>query len=163
MGVHMITRVKQFYRAITANLRDEDIDFIEGHLNKDEQDLFFKLRLGEQYHSLQVAYGCFTKEPNNEVLIKAALLHDIGKIGSNLTTINKSLVVIVKALKLNKNLLPTFLKEALNFQLQHPERGYMQLKSIKVQEEVLELVRYHHTIGYINENVELLKQQDELN
>ena len=159
----MIKRIKQFYRAISASITDKDILFINNYLNPKENELFFKLRVSEQYHSLQVAYGCHSSKPNNTTLIKAALLHDIGKLGSNLTTINKSLVVIVKRLGVEEKWLPVFLRKALNYQLQHPKHGYYLLKEIQCREEILQLVKNHHQEGYQEDDINLLRYYDEEN
>lgn len=140
----MIYRVKQFFQGLFANISKEDRAFINKYLNQDEQVLFFKLRLNEQYHSLKVAYGCCGCEPNNRSLIRAALLHDVGKLGSNLNLINKSLVVLLTKFHLEEGKLPSFLKKAVYFKKHHPELGYKMLLSYEIDTHELELIRQHH-------------------
>ncbi|AKL96263.1 HDIG domain-containing protein [Clostridium aceticum] len=149
----MIYRIKQFFQGATAKIYDEDINFINKYLSTEEKNLFFQLRKGEQRHCLNVAYGCHQEEPNHLNLIKAALLHDIGKIGSNLTLINKSFVVILQKLSLKENILPPFLKKALHYKNNHAEIGYQLLLHLGLDEQVLYLVRNHHV-----ENIEGLKE-----
>ncbi|WDU82896.1 HD domain-containing protein [Caloramator sp. Dgby_cultured_2] len=95
----MLYRVKQFLRAITAKLTEDDYRFINFYLNERERQLFYSLSKSEQYHSINVA-RCVLETSIKEgcydiILIKAALLHDIGKIDSGLNPITKSIMVIL--------------------------------------------------------------------
>lgn len=120
----MIYRVKQFFQGLFATINEEDKTFINQYLNEKERDFFFKLRLSEQYHSLKVSYGCLKEDPSNVSLIRAGLLHDIGKLGSNLHLINKSLVVLVIKFKIDTKRLPLFLQKAIHYKKNHAELGY---------------------------------------
>ncbi|AOY78103.1 HD domain-containing protein [Clostridium formicaceticum] len=141
----MLYRIKQFFQGVTAKIYDEDIVFIKSHLSEKEQNLFFQLRKSEQRHCLNVAYGCHQEAPQNPDLVKAALLHDIGKIGSNLTLVNKSFVVIIQKLKLKGKMLPPFLQKALHYKNNHAELGYQLLLKLQLNDRILFLVRNHHT------------------
>ena len=153
-------RVKQFFQGLFAKVNNEDKDFIKRYLNE-EENLFFQLRISEQYHSLKVAYGCLQSQPENRMLIRAALLHDIGKIGSNLHLINKSLVVLIKKFKIDKGKLPSFLKKAIYYKEEHPEIGYKLLLSYSVDEPILELVKNHHVFNEnYGEEMKTLKHYD---
>lgn len=140
----MIYRVKQFFQGLTAKLYDEDFHFINQYLTPQEQNLFFQLRKSEQRHSLNVAYGCHTDAPDETTLIKAALLHDIGKIGSNLTLVNKAFAVIFDKISLKVFIMPNFLKEAIYYKSHHAELGYELLLKLAIEEKVLLLVKNHH-------------------
>ncbi|SDK07905.1 HD domain-containing protein [Natronincola ferrireducens] len=140
----MFYRGKQFFQGLTAKIHERDLDFIEIYLSPEEKELFSQLRKSEQRHSLNVAYGCQEKVPHDRELIQAALLHDIGKIGSNLTLMNKSFVVLAQALKLPHQVLPSFLKKAMYFKNYHAELGYRLLNNLPLSEKVLFLVRNHH-------------------
>ncbi|ABR49811.1 putative metal dependent phosphohydrolase [Alkaliphilus metalliredigens QYMF] len=160
----MLYRVKQFTQGVTAKVLEEDHAFIERHLNTQESALFYELRISEQRHSLNVAYGCQSNSPQNIMLIRGALLHDIGKIGSNLTLLNKSFVVMAIKLNLKESLLPSFVKKALYFKYHHPLLGYEMLKSIELEEDILRLVRDHHLPNEDHwEPMTILQHFDELN
>jgi len=141
----MLYRIRQFFHGINATISSDDTNFINSYLTNEEQDLFYKLRISEQRHCLNVANGCKKDIPNKTWFIKAALLHDIGKIGSNLTLINKSFVVIAMALNLKENNMPSFLREALYYKQNHAKLGYNLLKNIVTDERVLCIIKNHHT------------------
>ncbi|QUH25778.1 HD domain-containing protein [Serpentinicella alkaliphila] len=160
----MIYRIRQFINGINAKIYNEDKIFIEKYLNNKEQELFYKLRLSEQRHSLNVAYGCNKEMSANSTLIKAALLHDIGKISSNLSIINKSLVVISIALKIKDSYLPIFLRQALNYKLNHGHLGYELLKNLVSDEKMLMLIKHHHyPDDYMIPEMQVLIKYDDLN
>lgn len=160
----MIYRIRQFINGINAKIYKEDKTFIEKYLDSNEQELFYKLRVSEQRHSLNVSYGCYKEMSDNTTLIKAALLHDIGKIDSNLSIINKSLVVVFMALSIKDSYLPTFLRQAINYKLNHGQLGYELLKNIVFDEKVLMLIKYHHyPEKYMTPEMQILVTHDNLN
>ncbi len=140
----MIYRIKQFYRGLFAKVTLEDQQFLKKHLSKQEICLFRRLRIGEQRHCLNIAYDCLAINEHNPTLIKAALLHDVGKVQSNLTLINKAFVVLVIKLNIPGKMLPQFIKEALYYKKHHPELGAKILEKIGTQSPVIFLTRYHH-------------------
>lgn len=140
----MIYRIKQFYRGLFARVTPEDQQFLRRHLNDREIFLFRRLRVGEQRHCLNIAYDCLSVKKNDTTLIKAALLHDVGKIESNLTLANKSLVVLIIKLNVPEKLLPKFLHKALYYKIHHPKLGAEFLKEIGTEAPVIFLTRYHH-------------------
>lgn len=179
-------RIKQFIRGIFARITSEDRAFIQIYLSQEEALLFQSLRVGEQRHSLNIAYNCLEESPNNPVLIKAALLHDVGKINSNLTLIHKSLVVLVLKLPIPEGILPGFIQKSLYYKRQHPNLGAEILENIGTEASVVFLTRHHHrdlrtpytfweTTGYnhegkskenlehLLENLALLQKYDEKN
>lgn len=140
----MIYRVKQFFQGLSAHIKEGDRCFIAKYLNQEEQALFYQLRRNEQYHSLKVAYGCFGAKPKNRRLIRAALLHDIGKLGSNLNLINKSLVVLAEGVRLKSERLPKFLQRAMYYKKQHPDLGCRLLQPYKLDAYEYLLIKNHH-------------------
>ena len=106
-------RVKQFYINVVDKMTEKDYDYIKEILNSKELELFMKLSKSEQKHSIRIAkdieFSLDNKETydedilkNRNVLIKSALLHDIGKITKRLNVIDKSIIVILnKLLKVN--------------------------------------------------------------
>lgn len=120
----MIYRVKQFFWGLTARVPKEDISLVNNYLNEKERKLFFKLPGNEQVHSIKVAREVIYESSKLEVkdisLVKAAFLHDIGKIDSGLNIFNKSVIVILN--KLAPKLLLKLIKlKAVNTYYNHPE------------------------------------------
>ena len=99
-------RVKQFYVNVTDKMTEKDYDYANEILNKKELELFMKLSKSEQKHSIRIAKDIEFIIDNNEtddeeilknrnLLMKSALLHDIGKITKRLNVIDKSIIVIL--------------------------------------------------------------------
>lgn len=134
----MFYRVRQFFWAATANVKDDDKEFIDNYLNKNEKDLFYSQKISQQYHSIKVAKGvleeCLKKDMYDIILIKAALLHDIGKLNNNLNIIEKSTIIILNRLfpRLSKKIIT---HKRIRKYYNHPEVG----------------------IGYLNTDSEYLK------
>ncbi|MBD8047006.1 HD domain-containing protein, partial [Clostridium faecium] len=97
-----IYRVKQFFKAITAKITEEDIEFFNRYLKPFEIELFNKLKVYDKKHCINVAKDIFEEtkrislnDYDTNTLIKAGLLHDIGKVYRSLNPIEKSIVVIL--------------------------------------------------------------------
>lgn len=106
-------RVKQFYVNVTDKMTEKDYDYANEILNKKELELFMKLSKSEQKHSIRIAKDIEFIIDNNEtddeeilknrnLLMKSALLHDIGKITKRLNVIDKSIIVILNKLTKGK-------------------------------------------------------------
>lgn len=156
----LMYRIKQFYFNITANMDYKDKQFVKLHLNKVELNLFNKLSVGEQKHSVKVAYDilkyCDNMECNKERLVKLGLLHDIGKIYCKINVIEKSMLVILdkvisrKMKKINKS------KKIYTF-YNHGIIGYKILKNMNYDDKFLYAIKNHHTKdNYENEELKLL-------
>ena len=94
-------RVKQFYRAITANLSADDNKYVLTHLTPQEQKLFFAMDVVDQYHAIHVAYTieriaiADKQGVDHEFLIRCALLHDIGRVKGDMSILGKVFVVLI--------------------------------------------------------------------
>lgn len=97
----MIKRVKQFFRALAAQVTAEDGKYISSHLSSDEQKLFFAMSIPDQCHSLRVAYTIERlviedkKNIDREFLIRCALLHDVGRVKGDMSIAGKIFSVLV--------------------------------------------------------------------
>ncbi|WP_186429451.1 HD domain-containing protein [Clostridium sp. BSD9I1] len=143
-------RIKQFYLSITDKINEEDKAYINKYLNKEELSLFYKLSSSEQKHSVRVAYDveyiCNKKllDINEiQVLIRAALLHDIGKIYPKLNSIDKSLLVILNKIT-NGNLKKFNKLKKIDVYYNHPEKGYNLLMNKGYDSKFLYLIKNHH-------------------
>lgn len=163
-----IYRVKQFYWSITSKLDLEDVALIDKYLTEEEKELFNNLSIYEQKHSARVAEDviklCEADKIINECLIKAALLHDIGKIYKKLNPIEKSLVVMLD--NISKGKLKRFKRlKKIDVYYNHADKGYNILKNKgRYDERFLYLVKNHHNDNVIGDReLDILKICDSKN
>ena len=147
-------RVKQFYINVTDLMSKEDYKYVQNNINKKEFELFIKLSKSEQKHSVRIAKTIESAIDNlvvdnqeivnnKQLLIKVALLHDIGKIRKRLNVIDKSIIVILN--KMTKGELKKFKKsKKVQCYYNHSEYSYEILKKIIDDELLLKIVKNHH-------------------
>lgn len=171
----MMQRVKQFYMAITAKITYDDKLFIETYLNENEKKIFYKLSISEQCHSVRVAKDIKTYLYNidegknlkcklsKEDLIKIALLHDIGKINCNLSTIQKSILVLFD--KFTKGNLKKFDNlKMVDVYYNHGIMGERILSKMQYSKRFLYLVKNHHNNDIIGDmELNIIKMCDNRN
>lgn len=141
-------RVKQFIRGLFARVTKNDYTFIADYLTPDELELFKLLSRYDQKHGVNVgrylaAHGAGLP------LIRAGLLHDIGKTRCpELTLIRRSVCVAMEAYRpteadvlaaKGKGKLP----RALYIHKNHPELGAKILEDLDADPYLVSLVRFH--------------------
>ncbi|WP_406547935.1 HDIG domain-containing metalloprotein [Clostridium ljungdahlii] len=163
-------RIKQFYWALTSRINEQDSRFIKSILSIEELKLFNKLSINEQKHCVKVAYDveriCNSKKGkvDEKLLLKAALLHDIGKIHRKLNLIDKSFIVSMD--RISKGKLRKFSqKQKINVYYNHSKIGVYLLKKIEYNEKLFYLIENHHNNDIHHNNLELkiLKYCDKRN
>jgi len=175
----MLKRVKQVVGALTARITLEDQVFVKKNLNATEQKLFWGMNVPDQRHVLNVAQTALQLavcEPkiDKKLLAKCALLHDVGKIKGDVSTIDKILTVV------GHNLSPRYAKQwgrlgrgskldnirhAFYIYFHHAERSAAMLKEIDVTSEIVEIISRHHEAPADDDPLELviLRKSDDLN
>lgn len=143
----MIYRVKQFFWGVGSYFKPTDIDYVNENLTPEEKDIFFKLKNSEQQHSIRVAKLCdeFQKQYkhiNAKKLRTLALLHDIGKIGTTLTVIDKSILVIIN--KITRGRIQKSKSKKVDIYYNHGEYGALLLENLGYDEDIVYAVRNHH-------------------
>lgn len=147
----MFHRIKQFYWDISSHLNKLDEEFLILYLNPKELESFNKLKAAEKYHCIRVAKTALDFiETNNykhidiKWFVRIGLLHDIGKIGGNLTVVDRSLLVLLN--KFTKGKIKRFTNiKKVDIYYNHPQKGVEILKAIgNYDEKFLYLVRNHH-------------------
>ncbi|KOF57723.1 MULTISPECIES: HD domain-containing protein [Clostridium] len=162
-----MNRIKQFFVYAIAKVNINDKIYIEKHLNNDEMALFNKLSIHEQKHSINVARDvekeCRVNLVNSKNLVKAALLHDIGKINVPITLIDKSIVVILD--KITRSKIKKFKKiKKIYIYYNHGYEGFQILKRINENEQILFMVNNHHNREMSNNlELDILKKCDDRN
>lgn len=177
---YLLSKLKAIARMFfVKQLSDEDVSFIEEHLGKSEQILFYRMSIVDQIHSLHVAYTL--KEMLNrksrinlKKMLKVALLHDIGKADIKLTLNSRlyqtSFFFFCKPFAnylANKGKEPNASrrKKLLYYYKEHGNVGAALLREINVDENIAYLVESHHNEPSINEPIELslLREADDVN
>lgn len=100
----MIRRVYQFYRAVTSRMEEEDRAFVDGYLSSEEQILFYAMHRVDQCHALGVARTAKDLAAQSErpvdvrLLLRASLLHDVGRRQGDLDLFGKVAAVLLTSL-----------------------------------------------------------------
>lgn len=157
-------RIKQFIWAYTQKLSSEELMWAQKRLNKKQFELFNLLQPSEQRHCVAIgkAIAKHTSELDTTKLIKAALLHDVGKSIDPLSPIQKGLIVLghkVTGGKLRK----VERSKAVTAYYSHPRYSYELLKQNgEEDEELLQWILCHHQHSKsFSEELKLLQYYDE--
>lgn len=158
-------RIKQFYYYVNYKMTTEDKNFINYYLNIEEKNLFYKLSKQDQVHCVRVAKDVKnTYKQSSTILIKAALLHDIGKIGKALNIMDRSVLVLLD--KLSNGKMNRFCNvEAIDVYYNHGKKGCNILsKNYDEDGRLLYLIENHHNDEIKNDiELRILKMCDDRN
>jgi len=173
----MLNRVKQVVAALTASFTPEDKLFVSRYLNTAEQKLFLGMNLPDQRHALNVAYtalqlGQYQEKIDINLLVKCALLHDVGKIKGDVSTIDKMITVMGHKLsprwagqwgRLGRGSKLDNIRHAFYIYFNHGKRSAAMLKEIESTLQMVEIVAKHHEAPADGDPLELviLRKSDE--
>lgn len=152
----MFYRIQQFYHSLFPRINSEDLQLVHSFLSGAPRFLFESQSPADQRHALDVAIDLLQNQihlpfSQKTILIQASLLHDCGKTRYPLKIWQR--VYIVLCVKLPSPV-QAFLEgltkcQALSLPLilaqQHPEWGARLASQAGLAEEVIELIRNHHT------------------
>lgn len=174
----MLNRINQFINAIFAAISEEDRLFVDKHLDNVESQLFWGMNLPDQRHALNVAYTCLRlaqEHPQADVvlLLKCALLHDIGKVRGDVSTIDKVFTVLAHKFlpqwaenwgKMGRGGKVSNLRHAFYIYFHHAKRGADMLRKIG-DNTIAEIIARHHAAASPDDRIELqlLRIADNLN
>lgn len=127
---------------------------LDRYLTQAERELFLRMDEGDRAHSLRVAQLCLASlerfpELDERVMMKAALLHDVGKIGADLGLAFRTLWVLGHRVapwlldwiaRRSAGARPGSLRHKMHVQLRHAEIGANMLREVGTEEEVCRLV-----------------------
>jgi len=154
-------RIRQFVRAVSATIKDEDTIFLNQYLDNKMLELFSKMDVVDQRHCIDVAYSLKKNYPQiTDDLIRASLLHDIGKQVSFISLWNRVFYVLFPPHGLNKKRAKNNGIDALTW---HAEYGYKIAEESGFSLYIIEIIRYHHDKPARNKDIELLQWADEQN
>lgn len=173
----MANRVKQVIAALTAKITLGDMGFVKRYLQKDEQVLFWGMNRPDQRHALNVAYTALelAKEYENvdtTLLVKCALLHDVGKIKGDVSTMDKVITVMGHRLaprwaknwgRLGRGNRLRNIRHAFYIYFNHSRRSARMLKAIDACPKMIEIVGKHHEAPVKSDPLELalLRKSDD--
>ena len=181
----MFNRVKQFFHAVTAKVSFADALYVREMLDISETVLFFAMSVEDQRHAIDVAhtverlYDKMRAEKKEkidvELLVKAALLHDIGRVKGDMKIYQKALCVLLdkwdpkyaRSLTKPKGEKGT-LSHAVFVYYNHPGIGAEKLEAINEDPRMVYLVGRHHSNKKDKESelykeLVLLKKADGMN
>lgn len=140
-------------------------ELVDRFLNEPEKTLFYQMAPWDQWHAVHVAGRVISETAENGkvrlmVLVKACLLHDVGKVKGYAGFMLRLLVSFIR------RVLPGYrakhaqrdggrLAHALYVDLVHPDRGAYMAVSVGISPEVAELIRRHHDTPLTSDSAEL--------
>lgn len=175
----MSKRVKQFISALTAKITESDRQFVELNLENNEAVFFWQMNLPDQRHALNVAYTALELAADKEgvdqkLLLKCALLHDVGKVKGDVSTADKIITVILDKFipcwarnwgRLGRGGKLANLRHAVYIYYNHAARGAAMLSAAGINGQEIKIIARHHEAPVVGEPPELrlLRQADSLN
>jgi putative nucleotidyltransferase with HDIG domain len=141
-------RIWQFCKSFKSSLSQDDWDRIRLYLSPVEIILFTKMPVPDQNHCFRVFNSVLDAGENDENLIKAALLHDIGKSLHPLRRWERIFAVIGRGLLPDLALMwgkgkPEGFKRPLVVIQQHPDWGAELAREADCSETVVWLIKNH--------------------
>ena len=141
------------YFSRSSALAPEDARLPAEYLNDRERELFQRMDRPDQEHSIRVARVCAQSLENHpqvdrRAMMRAALLHDVGKIDAGLGLVFRTFWVLVKKLMpqtaravalRGAGARPGSLRHKMWLQVTHAELGAQTLREMGVEEKVCEL------------------------
>lgn len=150
--------IKRFFGLWNPKLTPMDIELVESYLDDAGKFLFFQMSQADQLHSISVAKiviseAGFIRGLNHQALVKAALLHDVGKVEGELSFFSRLAAGTIRRINPNwRNKLavnsrkPFWGKIRYGFYVDmiHPARGSHMAKIFGIDDLVVKLIRHHH-------------------
>jgi len=133
---HLIGR---FFRVLAAGpLTDEECREVESWLDREEEaDIYRRQSVADQRHGLEAARRVAAVRGDRRDLVRAALLHDVGKRWSNLGVIERSLASLFTKLRLP-------VRGSWRRYLDHGLLGAEELSRLDSGTMVVDFARHHH-------------------
>ena len=146
----MLNRIKQFFLSLFSRMKAEDVNFINIYLDRFEINIFLKLKKSEQKHSVRVAKLVIlvSKEKDEykqikvDRIIRAALLHDVGKICKKINVFQKVLMVLINK-RFGERIRRLDKFKFVDCYYNHANMSYNMLKDHIKDEKLLFLIKNH--------------------
>lgn len=171
----MIGRVRQFVRAVTARVTDEDRAYVASVLPEQAVPLFYAMHRADQRHALNVTRTAMAladererdgARVNRALLERCALLHDVGRRRGDLDIFGKvACVLLVHVFPArSKRWADNGTSAMLRVYYHHPQIGAELLRGIGLFLEA-SIIERHHAPAQATNPIELtlLRAADEAN
>ncbi|MEG0372067.1 MAG: HD family phosphohydrolase [Clostridium sp.] len=157
----MFYRVKQFFMAVFSKLDNDDKDFINRYLDRVDLEIFEKLPTHEKKHCINVArYVLDNNSGVGDFVIRASLLHDIGKVSSGLNPIFKGIIVIMNRIS-NKGTRSLRFIKPIRVYYNHPEIGGKIYSNI--DSSIAYIIENHHNYNIKDSTIRMIQEADSNN
>jgi putative nucleotidyltransferase with HDIG domain len=167
-------RVWQFWKSLQRPPDVDDLLLVKSILTPREVELFTQLPFPDQNHSIRVYKRLISQGESDSDLLKAALLHDIGKIKYPLRRWERVFTVLVSGLfpqqleRWGKGK-PTGLRRALAVIQNHPIWGAELAEAAGCNPNIVWLIRNHELVNLsssspeMNQKLKKLQAADNIN
>ena len=158
-------RIWQFFQSLKKPPGDDDWKVVESILSPAELALFRDLSIQDQNHSIRVLEGIQKRGEEDRDLLKAALLHDLGKMKYPLRRWERVMVVLMTGLFPRKvkywgKGTPVGLKRSLVVTYKHPEWGADLATQAGSSPRTVWLIKNHEDGDLMNAPADLSKLLD---
>jgi len=142
-------RIRQFIWALRAEAHIQQVPDLGDYLNTEQLDLFLRMSRADQRHSLAVWQALKENGATDPFLLQAALLHDVGKTGADLSVWYRVAIVLLESLcpgivaRLAADC-PGSWRYPFHVYCQHPSRGAELARAAGALPLVIDLIREHH-------------------
>ena len=154
-------RIKQGLNNLTGVMRPEDWSLVMAWLSPAERSLFSKMQRPDQLHCVRVARWLLAEGEVDSSIIKAALLHDVGKSRCRIGIAHRTLYVIMG--RIFRSFPPLFSSPPGEYRwwlpyyviANHPRIGASILAQAGCDERVWRLVELHQEnpqeVGFVSD------------
>lgn len=154
-----LNAARRTLRALLPALAPPDDAFARARLSGPEYALYLRMDARDRHHACEVAKALLGRHPEaGEVLVRAALLHDVGKSGRPYRVAERVLVHLLPGRPLPPEPRLQGLAGAMQVKRHHQRYGADMIRAAGGSEAVARLVAGHHEVGG---EAELLRQIDE--
>lgn len=158
-----VHRVRQFIRALRPRLSDADRAAVRAILTPQQYALFARLAPSDQRHAVDVLARVRASGVVDREVLQAALLHDIGKVGSGLRLWHRVAAVLLDAwspalLRLLSRRGPW--RRAFRAYREHPWRGARLARWAGSSARVVALIAAHQDGAVTDPALSVLRRAD---
>jgi len=160
----VISRIRQFLAAVRARVNEDEMALLEQYLDPSQQALFRAMSLIDQRHGFDVFNTLLQQGHSDPDLLRAALLHDVGKMGICLwhrvagVLLEAFWPALLEKLAVNR---PQSWLYGFYIYRHHADLSAKLAEGSGCSPSVVELIRGHHTLSN-NEQAKALWEADRL-